>query len=305
MINFLVTWLLDYLLTDLDATYQHWNCGRQNQTILPRFLGWTDNQSGLDRFEAEVYFLQPGTSGSLVQPADTEVTATVKPDQNNFQFIARRPGVYAIVVTVYDEANNTARARKIFNYDEKPAGFQETNAPVYFMGPSNSSSSFTTDRDGKATLSWAGRFVFKSEELSRSVEPWPIDENTIDDVYGTTFGLRSISAITGSVGLNSITCKYRLDPTDAAAGGDQPEGGAEGPEGPVVRNCSIDQDAETATLDFDGMTVNNGDGVTVWLNASDYNGNTVTVRATATQDSTMPVVGDHNFAANRDDVDFS
>jgi len=254
----------------------------------------------------EVYLLQPGTSGTLVQLANPEVTATTKPDQNNFHFSPRQPGVYAIVVTVYDEANNKARARKIFNYNDQPA-FQDTHKPVYFIGPTNSSSFFTTDSDGKAVLSWAGRFLVNNEELglSRSVEPWPIDENTIDDVYGTTFGLRSISAITGSVGLNSITCKYRLDPTDAAAGGDQPEGGAEGPEGPVVRNCSIDQDAETATLDFDGMTVNNGDGVTVWLNASDYNGNTVTVRATATQDSTMPVVGDHNFAANRDDVDFS
>jgi len=248
-----------------------------------------------------VYFLQPGTSGSLVQPADTEVTATVKPDQNNFQFIARRPGVYAIVVTVYDEANNTARARKIFNYDEKPAGFQETNAPVYFMGPSNSSSSFTTDRDGKATLSWAGRFVFKSEELTRSVEPWPVVQNTIDDVYGTMFGLRSVSAVSGAVGITNMSCMYRMEPTS----GNQPEVGAETPEGAVVRNCSTDLQSETATLDFTDSSIRSGDVVTVWLNASDHSGRTVTVITRATLDLSRPNVTHHEFVPNRDDKHFS
>ena len=249
----------------------------------------------------EVYFLQPGTSGSLVQPADPEVTATVKPDQNNFQFIAWRPGVYAIVVTVYDEANNTARARKIFNYDEKPAGFQETNAPVYFMGPSNSSSSFTTDRDGKATLSWAGRFVFKNEELSRSAEPWPIDKNSVDDVYGTTFGLRSVSAVSGAVGITSMSCTYRIEPTS----GNQPGVDAETPEGAVVRNCSTDLQSETATLDLADSSIRSGDVVTVWLNASDHSGRTATVTTTSTLDISRPDVTDHEFVPNRDDKHFS
>ena len=252
-----------------------------------------------------VYLLQPGTSGTLVQLADPEDTATVQPDQNNYHFSPRQPGVYAIVVTVYDETGNKARARKIFNFHDQSTatGFKDTKVPVHFISPHTGRPVpfITADRDGNATLSWAGRFVSKNSSLTGSVEPWPIDENTIDDVYGTTFGLRSISAITGVVGITSISCTYSIKST--GTGG--PEGGAEGPEDDVRRNCTIDPEAETAILDFSDSPVTSGDIVTVWLNVSGHDDAKATVKKSATVDLSRPDVTVQEFVANRDDKHFS
>ena len=251
----------------------------------------------------EVYFLRPGSSGALEQIATPEIRATVTPELNNFHFTPTKAGVYAIVVTAYDAAGNSARARKIFNYDDKP-GFQETDEPVRFSGPQNNSLFFTTDSERKATLTWAGRFIPKNEEFSRRVEAWPIDQNTIDDVYANTFGLRSISAINGPVGVNSMSCVFRIESTNT---GDQPEVDDGTPEGgAVLRNCSTDLESQTATLELAGLSIRNGDTVVVTLNASDYSENTFsTVTAKATLDETRPDVSVHEFVPNRDDGDYS
>jgi len=190
----------------------------------------------------DVYLLRPGISGSLQQLANPErPTTTVTPDLNNFQFRAETLGVYAIVLTVYDEANNSARARKIFNYNDQP-GFEDTQTPVRFL--SSNSSAFITALDDDTTipliLSWAGRFVPKNEDLSQRVEPWRIDQNTIDDVYGTTFGLRSISAVSGAVGVSGMTCIYRIVRNSYAGDiPDQPEPNADAPGITALRGALL------------------------------------------------------------------
>ena len=250
----------------------------------------------------DVYLLRPGTSGFLQQLGVPETsTTTVTPDLNNFQFRAPRPGVYAIVLTVYDVANNSARARKIFNYNDQP-GFEDTQTPVRFL--SSNSSSFITalDDDTPLILSWAGRFVPKNEELSQRVEPWPIDQNTIDDVYGTTFGLRSISAVSGAVGVSGMTCVYRIvSNSNASDIPDQPDLDADALETGTIGNCTTDLQNETATLDIASL-ISNGDTVFVWLNVTDYTDKTAaTVRVKAIVDNSRPDVIDHTFVANRDD----
>ena len=290
--------LLAYLLNHL---YRY--CDSQNRTISPRFLGWSDDASGVHRFEVEVYLLQPGTSGTLQQLADPQISSTVTPELNNFQYIAERPGVYAIVATVYDAAGNSARARKIFTFNDQP-GFDETEAPVYFIGSNSNANSFITTIDSEAdqlTLSWAGRFVPKNLQLSRRVEPWPTDQNTIDDVYGTTFGARSISADSDAVGVTDISCVYRVVPnSNAGELPDQPELGPEAPQDALAGNCSTDLKKETATLDL-ASPLKDGDVVMVRLVARDYSGTAeATVKVTATVDVTRPVVSDASFERNRD-----
>jgi len=273
--------------------------------VNPRFLGWTDEASGLDRFEVEVYYLTAGISGTLQQQSTPEITATVKPELNNFQYTAPKPGDYAIVVTVYDGANNSAKARKIFNYDNQP-GFTVTDAPVYFKESNPENRSFITkENPTKLTVTWAGRFLAK--EAIRRVEPWPIDPYSIDDKYGTTFGLRSIAGMSSSTDI-SLSCYYHIDTRKSDRGFAEPQplysdGDRDSiPDGVIVGNCSVDSLTETATLEFDSP-LRNGDTVIVWLNASDVSGTTSssTMKVKATVDGSRPNVSTHEFVKNRDD----
>jgi len=273
----------------------------QNPVVSPRFLGWTDDASGLDRFEVEVYFLRAGTTGALQQLGNPEITSSVTPALNNFQYTAPQPGVYAIVVTVFDEAGNSARARKIFNFNDQ-LGFTVTDAPVYIKEANpNTNYSFITTLDDKRklTATWAGRFVYTQAELSKRVEPWSTDQDSIDDVYGTTFGLRSINEFRNTT---VIYCNYVVDPRNGGRGFADPQTSPRQPEGVVVGNCSADLKTETATLDLD-EPLRDGDTVVVWLRVSDYQGSAGSngVKITSTLDLTRPNVTEGQFVKERDD----
>jgi len=208
--------------------------------------------------------------------------------------------VYAIVVTVYDSANNSARARKIFNYNDQP-GFTETDVPVYFR-ESGQKNAFISDLDNKQklTLTFAGRFEVEQHELGSRVEPWPAEQHSIDDIYGTTFGERSIDAVSGVSGIANMSCSCTVN---RAPGG--PEFAEPGPDsqetnGVVTGNCTADLQ-ETATLDFD-LPLRSGDMVLVTLTVTDYRGTVSTVTAESMVDETRANISGHQFRKNRDDI---
>jgi len=269
--------------------------------ISPRFLGWTDSGSALHRFEVEVYRLRPGvTSNTLVQLGSPETTATVAPYLNNFQYTAPQPGVYAIVVTVYDVANNSARARKIFNYDDQPR-FSDTDSPVYFIETAGRNRSYisTVDNTRNLTLNFAGRFEVEaqSQEFSWRVEPWPTDRHSIDDIYGTTFGLRSISAVRGLYTATNMSCICAVDKNNGGRGLDESSLSSPLPDGVFVGKCVTDLKTETAHVHF-YSPVRNGETVVVWLKASVYSGlgGTITLKFTSTLDGTVANVTTQLFS---------
>jgi len=272
--------------------------------VSPKILGWSDDASALDHFDLEVYRLRAGSSGALQQLAEPERKGTVTPDLNNFQFTAPQPGVYAVVVTVYDGANNSARARKIFNFNDQP-GFTVTDEPVYIKeaDPKTNYSFITTplDNPSKLTLTWAGRFTpthTQIEQTSR-VERWPIDQYSIDDVYGTTFGLRSIREFTIKT---VIYCNYVVDPRQGGRGFEDPQTSPRQPEGVYVGNCSVNEETQTAVLDLE-HPLRDGDTVVVWLTISDYQGAAGSngVKIKTTLDLTRPNVSEEHFVKKRDD----
>jgi len=280
----------------------------QDPVVSPRFLGWTDDASLLQRFDVEVYLLRTGTSGTLQQLGSPERTGSVTPDLNNFQYTAPQPGVYAIVVTVYDRANNSARARKIFNYNDQP-GFDVTSEPAHFVGGSpRASESFFTRLDDRLTLkvNFSGRYVPKNLELSRRVEPWDINQYSIDDVYGTTFGQRSVDAVNDIAGVTNMSCVYLVDPTNGGLGQGEPQLNQPRTDNVTVENCITNLDTQMATLNL-SKPLTRGATVIVWLKASDHRGEagTVTDIVKVTLDDTPVAIGDDDFVKNRDDKYYS
>jgi len=79
--------------------------------------GWTDDASGIDRYHVEVYFMNVGGTGHLEETQTPLYTENIRPPNNKFQFTCPTSGVYSIQLTVYDRANNSARARQLFVYD--------------------------------------------------------------------------------------------------------------------------------------------------------------------------------------------
>ena len=79
--------------------------------------GWTDDASDIDRYHVEIYYMNIGGTGLLEETRSPVHTEDIRPPHNNLRFTCRTSGVYSIQLTVYDRANNTARARQLFSYD--------------------------------------------------------------------------------------------------------------------------------------------------------------------------------------------
>jgi len=79
--------------------------------------GWTDDSSDIDRYHVEVYYMNIGGTGDLEETGSALYTEDIRPPHNSFRFTCQTSGVYSIQLTVFDRANNSARARQLFNYD--------------------------------------------------------------------------------------------------------------------------------------------------------------------------------------------
>ena len=79
--------------------------------------GWTDDASDIDRYHVEIYYMNIGGTGLLEETRSPVHTEDIRPPHNNLRFTCQTSGVYSIQLTVYDRANNTARARQLFVYD--------------------------------------------------------------------------------------------------------------------------------------------------------------------------------------------
>jgi len=81
--------------------------------------GWTDDASDIERYHVEVYYMAVGGTEKLEETGTPLHTEDIGPPHNSFRFMCKTSGVYSIQLTVYDRANNSARARQLFNYDGK------------------------------------------------------------------------------------------------------------------------------------------------------------------------------------------
>jgi len=79
--------------------------------------GWTDDSSDIDRYHVEIYYMNIGGTGDLEETGSALYTEDIRPPHNSFRFTCQTSGVYSIQLTVVDRANNSARARQLFNYD--------------------------------------------------------------------------------------------------------------------------------------------------------------------------------------------
>jgi hypothetical protein len=270
---------------------------RTNPVIEPKFLGWTDDESGVDRYHVEVFLLKSGVDDTLQPIGNALISAETTPDLNNFQFTSPEPGVYAIVLTAYDQANNSAKARKIYNFNDQPS-FTTTGAPAFVQeadASSNYSYITTIHNRNQLTLKWPGRFKtddIYNELLLLRVKPLAIDSNTIDDKFGTKFGMRSINAVRNLTGIDSIVYRYVVDKDGGGLGVEEPNDNETWP--------SVGKTAESAILNFTER-LENGDTVVVWLKVVDLTGNPSIAVIKAFVDASPVEVANYTFATRSPD----
>lgn len=147
------------------------------------------------------------------------------PDFNNFIFNCKKPGVHSIELTVYDGANNTAKARNIFIYTGPSKLTTNSDSPIRLSSGKlneNTGEYWITDEafhigSKQLTISWNGYFVSDArfaEEWLSAVRPW--GEEGIDDVenprMNISLGIRTVQRMKAlKNGIMNYSVAYYID----------------------------------------------------------------------------------------------
>src|SRR6218665_2427516 len=181
----------------------------QDPNIQPKFYNWTDDGSGIARFNVKIHKMS--NVGGQLQQIQNPLPGSeqnIDPNKNNYLFImGQDSGVYSIVLTVYDQAGNTANARKLFIYNTGSKLQTNPSSPVYLQEANPSTNytwltNFDTPRDGSnipLTVTWTNHFISSAlfnGDWGLPATPWD-PNNGIDDRYDNTYGRRSVKAIEG------------------------------------------------------------------------------------------------------------
>ena len=204
---------------------------------------------------------------------------------NQFQFNCRTPGVYSIVLSVYDRAGNVAKARKIFNFNDQPS-ITTTSAPMK-LDKADLSTIYRDEDDPDTeyqfinklikpqnnaqyqfTVSWKGRFIsnYNDEWLRpvKPIQPEPSATYYDDTTYcdGKSFGTRSINGVTNFKGVLGYEYAWTIDNSTGGRGIYPPENFTNLP----------DTSTEQFTMSIDQGRLKDGHTIVVWLRAYDFNG---------------------------------
>lgn len=267
-----------------------------NPVINPKFLEWTDDGSGIGKYHVEVFELIQTYEGNRLEERKTPLaTGDVTGDVNNFQFTATKPGVYSIHLTVYDRANNSARARKIFNFNDQES-YETTDKPVYVSEADettrSSELSFVRrlDNPRELNLNWPGRFQSDSKYASMFSMPvvgWLAAANSVDDQFAQKYGMRSTAAVQNLTGIASLSWAYVVDASTGGIGVEEPKDNTSWTTADNTKTVS-------ARLTFDPPLAD-GDTVVIWLKAIGTVGSPSNARIRTMIDLTPATVSSAKF----------
>jgi len=224
-------------------------------------------------------------ANDVLEPSQRRTDTFCRSGVNSFQYTIPSPGVFSLVLKVYDKANNTATARKLVLYHQQTDGTNEgvtkTGEPLRVSETAVDSgygwmTSPTNSNNGKSklTLNWKGRYMNRkhlSEGWLLRTSPIPdiIDDNLLD-----TEERRTIHAVKHTNGTVGYKLAFRVDQ----------QGGRDSYTRDIqetnVSNSNedleplkwglFDHTAHTATLVMPTLTSN--DTISIWIRAYDVVG---------------------------------
>ncbi|XP_066299084.1 uncharacterized protein [Branchiostoma lanceolatum] len=272
----------------------------KNGHIQLRWPGWSDEGSGVGRYEYVVYKLQP--YGEVL--GMRSVTPILSGSQNvsggagMVDVTLNEPGTYCFLLTVDDVAGNYQRARRFLIYDDVNNVTVDTHHPLWVdSAAANTSHLWQTDlqdslgRGTKVSLKWPGRYrnlFHHQHKLLAAIEPYdPPIAAGYEEVTGLPPLQRSRQAIPNTYGIMKVETVFAVD----HAGG---------------RNITTPPNTWTMVADVTPQRVDlditrvDGDSVRLWLRAYDILDNFVQEKVLLHVDSSPPVV--QNFWLNRHGV---
>ncbi|XP_048736746.2 uncharacterized protein LOC125651937 [Ostrea edulis] len=232
--------------------------------------GWSDSLSGMGRYTIQEFLLKPNenVNPNLTEPNpwDPSKSFSFSDSERNFTYTPDQPGMYAFLLNVIDNANNTQYARTLVLYDNQSSVTIDTNSPLIATSAAEETNykwqnSLTTN----ISISWRGHFrntFHENNKLLVPVTPYKYYNHyvkfhkAVPDKLEDKYGDRTLARVTNVHGIVGFQYTYRH-----VNQGSQP---------PSDWNPVSDINSQTASFN---IPRSNGDGLNVWVKATDVLGN--------------------------------
>lgn len=248
--------------------------------------GWSDDMSGVHGFSIQEFLLKPNHN---VQPNLTEPdpwhaknTFQLDVDARSFHHTPSEPGMYSYILNVMDTANNTEFARSLVLYDPDSTITLANNSSSFAVASGVKETNYTwqDNLDKSINAVWKGHFRNKFHEENKLLIPVSTYMNydfytmkaryvlpLLDDMDGN----RTLKGIKNVHGIVRFEYAYR--------------NANQGTDNPSVWSAVGDIFSETQTFN---LSRRDGDGINIWIKATDIMGNTKIDRTQIYFDSTPP-----------------
>ncbi|XP_070581753.1 uncharacterized protein [Ptychodera flava] len=255
-------------------------------TIRWQVEDWIDEPSGIDHYDCEAFRLTHDTSeDNLLDMRSRAPHATkrnIDPSETETTLHLPDPGVYAIIMRVYDTAKNSAKVRRFVMFDDISAISIDVTKPIKSDQAVHNKGVLWVNPSIQQTLSWDGHFYnsfYRDEHLLNGIEehePWP---RLYDEVTGQPPTSRSREAIPNSEGIVFFQIDYAM----SSSGRTEPQNWTD---------IGDKTEVPVPPLDLDDKFV------MVWLKAHDVMGHTKFDNVVFYFDSTHPVISEMEFVEN-------
>ncbi|XP_052246347.1 uncharacterized protein LOC127855048 [Dreissena polymorpha] len=265
--------------------------------IRPRWLGWTDELSGIGEYYAEVFKLGPNRDNYLVETSllNPEFSATIPHTNGTIQYPEYRPlsaGMYSVLVEVRDFSNNSRIVRRFVMFDATSSVSLNNKTTKLYVSSAVEETGYawqspaTTGNQVTVSVAWHNYFVNHVHEdglFLGEIETFPIQFKEIEDdgvlfsrkfvpdVLDDNSEPRTRKAISNCHGIvkYEIFWQATIDATEPTSGWQTI---------PLNESYSAKQ------------ALGDGDQLRVWIRATDIIGNTKADSTVIKIDGTPPIL---------------
>ncbi|XP_071964161.1 uncharacterized protein [Antedon mediterranea] len=275
------------------------DCGNdvtKQGNISVSWSGWTDPDSGIERFQYEIRPMSLQSDGKLEEIMTGDPLATGDSNGGN-NVVLPLPGLYSVVLEVFDLAGNVQLARRFILFDDiNNVTFKLDTSLLVISASIDTGFEWLTDLHSNVLVDWTNHYTNEYHEVHKLL-------NEIGDYYSTELlpgkqlthvlppqifsplcnlsqydqwnGTRGIIAIPNKLGVVTFEDTFSLDH-----------------KGCSTCNRGPWNDVGLTTLESYGIPRIDGDSITFWVRATDIMGNTLVDSVVVHVDSSEAIIQD-------------
>ncbi|XP_067648778.1 uncharacterized protein [Haliotis asinina] len=297
--------LVEPIYSDADAAFRI-TPEFTKTTITLNWRGWSDVNSGMDKYKWEAYRLLPSRGGALSElsgPVNHGEVQHTSPISFPVPFLPEKPGMYSFVLEAVDKANNSVYMRRFALCDKESSVTTDPDHVLYIPSAlQDHGYQWITDVSKPLVITWqnhfrnyvheTGKYLNKILPLKKQIVKDPPIYKQVIAVNDDKYERRTTAAIPNLRGIVRFQWTHAVNRTGGTIQQTPPNWN--------------DIPGLNTTLHLPPENVTSGSTVTLWIRAWDILDNKKVDSTSVTYDFTKPQFSKMTFLQNEiSDIPFS